>query len=138
VDVFRRFFEQIVQQCQEAGLVWGKELYFDGTKVAANAGKESLTPRFAVEAHLLNLFGAVVEEGGANAEQSNLVEQPGEGQAGKQEMLPAPVPLPTSLSQEEREQLARQNAQRHDWMGREERRIAVSRVTTISARLITL
>jgi transposase len=26
VDVFRRFFEQIVQQCQEAGLVWGKEL----------------------------------------------------------------------------------------------------------------
>src|SRR5258708_38689406 len=25
VEVFRRFFEQIVEQCQEAGLVWGKE-----------------------------------------------------------------------------------------------------------------
>ncbi len=25
IDVFRRFFEQIVEQCQAAGLVWGKE-----------------------------------------------------------------------------------------------------------------
>ena len=29
VDIFRRFFEQIVEQCQAAGLVWGKELYID-------------------------------------------------------------------------------------------------------------
>ena len=35
--VFRRFFEAIVEQCLEAGLVWGKELYFDATKVKANA-----------------------------------------------------------------------------------------------------
>ena len=26
VEVFRRFFEQIVEQCQQAGLVWGREL----------------------------------------------------------------------------------------------------------------
>ncbi len=32
VDVFRHFFDTIVEQCQQAGLVWGKELYFDGTK----------------------------------------------------------------------------------------------------------
>src|SRR5579859_4303249 len=25
VDIFRRFFEQIVEQCQEEGLVWGRE-----------------------------------------------------------------------------------------------------------------
>jgi hypothetical protein len=31
-------------------------LYVDGTKVAANAGKESVKPRFAVEAHLTSLF----------------------------------------------------------------------------------
>ena len=37
VRVFRRFFEAIVEQCQQEGLVWGKELYFDGTKVLANA-----------------------------------------------------------------------------------------------------
>src|SRR5690348_6277793 len=50
VAVFRRFFEQIVELCQAAGLVWGKELYFDGTKVQANASVDSLKPRFAVEA----------------------------------------------------------------------------------------
>jgi IS5 family transposase len=132
VEVFRRFFEQIVEQCQAAGLVWGKELYFDGTKVAANAGKESLTPRFAVEAHLQNLFGAAAEEGGANTEH-NLVEQ-----ADEQEERPAPAPLPTSLSQQEREQLAKQNAQRHDWIAEGGARIAVLKVTIISARLITL
>ena len=37
VEVFRRFFEKIVELCQEAGLVWGKELYVDATKVEANA-----------------------------------------------------------------------------------------------------
>src|SRR6266581_4711500 len=26
VELFRRFFEAIVDQCQQAGLVWGKEL----------------------------------------------------------------------------------------------------------------
>ena len=29
VEVFRRFFDEIVDQCQRAGLVWGKELYAD-------------------------------------------------------------------------------------------------------------
>jgi transposase len=46
IDVFWRFFEKIVDLCQEAGLVWGKELYFDGTKVEANADFDSLVPRF--------------------------------------------------------------------------------------------
>jgi transposase len=32
VAVFRRFFEAIVAQCQQAGLVWGRELYFDATQ----------------------------------------------------------------------------------------------------------
>ena len=35
--VFRRFFERIVAECVEAGLVWGEELFFDATKVEANA-----------------------------------------------------------------------------------------------------
>ena len=26
IEVFRRFFEAIVEQCQQAGLVWGREL----------------------------------------------------------------------------------------------------------------
>ena len=46
VDVFRRFFEQIVERCQKAGLVWGKELYFDSTQVNANADLDSLAASF--------------------------------------------------------------------------------------------
>src|SRR5213080_2428044 len=62
VDVFRRFFEAIVEQCHQEKLVWGKELYIDSTQVNANADLDSLTPRFAVEAreaiqsHLSALF----------------------------------------------------------------------------------
>src|SRR3954468_13699179 len=37
LEIFRRFFETIVEQCLAAGLVSGQELYFDATKVEANA-----------------------------------------------------------------------------------------------------
>ena len=57
LEVFRRFFEAVVERCQAAGLVWGRELYLDGTKVEANAALHSLRPRFVVEAHLRRLFG---------------------------------------------------------------------------------
>jgi transposase len=116
VEVFRRFFETIVEQCQAAGLVWGKELYFNGTKVAANAGKESLKPRFFVEAHLDGLFGEAREETAESAEQEIPQEQRVSSDAGGQEERPVPVPLPTSLSPQEREALSQQNAARHDWI----------------------
>src|SRR5687767_5329154 len=54
--VFRRFFETIIEQCRAIGLVGGKELYFDATQVRANAALDSIAPRFAVEAHLSELF----------------------------------------------------------------------------------
>jgi hypothetical protein len=58
VEIFQRFFEKIADLCQDAGLVWGRELYFDGTKVEANADFDSLVPRFSYEAkaHLGDLF----------------------------------------------------------------------------------
>ena len=58
LEVFQRFFEQIIQLCVEAGLVWGKELFFDGTRVQANAAFATLEPRFYYEAkqHLQTLF----------------------------------------------------------------------------------
>jgi len=34
--IFRHFFDHVVQLCA-AGLVWGEELFFDATKVCANA-----------------------------------------------------------------------------------------------------
>jgi transposase len=52
LEFFRRFFEQIVEMCMDAGLVRGKELFFDSTKVEANAAMGSLGPRWTVEAHL--------------------------------------------------------------------------------------
>jgi transposase len=56
LEVFKRFFERIVETCAEAGLVWGEELYFDATKIEANASLESITPRFAIEQHLQDFF----------------------------------------------------------------------------------
>src|SRR5918995_326432 len=58
IDIFQRFFEKIVDLCQEARLVWGRVLYFDATKGEANAGIPSLVPRFAYEAkaHVADLF----------------------------------------------------------------------------------
>ena len=59
---FVAFSKRLSNNAKQAGLVWGRELYVDGTKVAANAGKESVKPRFAVEAHLSNLFDTEAEE----------------------------------------------------------------------------
>src|SRR5919199_1639771 len=50
LGIFERFFEHIVELCQQAGLVWGKELIFDATKVRANAALDSLVPRFYLDA----------------------------------------------------------------------------------------
>jgi transposase len=56
VEIFRRFFERIVELGFEAGLVWGRELYFDATKVEADASPESMRPRLTLEEHLSELF----------------------------------------------------------------------------------
>ena len=58
LPIFQRFFAHVVELCQEAGLVWGKELFFDATKVRANADSDSLVPRWYAEAkaHLGELF----------------------------------------------------------------------------------
>jgi hypothetical protein len=58
VDVFARFFERVVDLCQAAGLVWGRELFFDATKIEANAALDSLVPRFYHQAkiHVAGLF----------------------------------------------------------------------------------
>jgi transposase len=58
VEIFERFFEQVVDLCQDAGLVWGRELYFDATRVRADADTDSLVPRFyhADKTHLGDLF----------------------------------------------------------------------------------
>jgi transposase len=99
--IFRRFFEAIVEQCREAGLVWGKELYFDATQVKANASLESIAPRFAVEAHLGELFI------------DDTADQPSTAECDSR-----PIELPVPISDADRDQLARANEERHDWLAR--------------------
>jgi Transposase DDE domain/Transposase domain (DUF772) len=104
LEVFRCFFEEIVELCIEARLVWGKELYFDSTKVEANASMNSLSPRFAVEAYLERLFD---DEEVYEPDEGTLQSPPSAG-------LHA---LPTADDQE----LRTKNAAKSDWISREGR-----------------
>jgi transposase len=58
LEVFQLFFERIVELCIQAGLVWGEELYFDSTKVQANANVNGMVDRanYEAEQHLSELF----------------------------------------------------------------------------------
>src|SRR2546423_7449321 len=94
VEVFRHFFEKIVEQCQEAGLVCGKELYIDATKVEANASIASVKPRFAVEAHLNHLFAPEAEQPTEETEQGRTQEEPTPSGPAQQKETAAPRPLP--------------------------------------------
>jgi transposase len=114
VEIFRRFFERIIERCVQAGLVWGRELFFDASKIEANALVASMGARFAIEAHLAARF-------------------PDDDAIAESEPPPPPPPLP--LAQEVADDLAESNARRHDWLtqhgqqqrdvvGRDYRRIA--------------
>jgi hypothetical protein len=134
VEVFRRFFDEIVDQCQHAGLVWGKELYADATKVQANAAISSLTPRFAVEAHLENLFsGESMQEqkselGRIEPDESQLARpahattampsRPEQEEALEREDALVPRPLHATLEATLHEELAQANSARHNWIER--------------------
>src|SRR3712207_5249886 len=99
VAIFRRFFDQIVEQCRQAGLVWGKELYLDSTQVEANAAKDAMRPRFYVDAineHLEVLFP---DDAMGAAEHSGPAE-------------PTPLPLPIDLAPEVKADRAAKNAAR--------------------------
>jgi transposase len=129
VEVFRRFFEKFVEQCQQAGLVWGRELYIDSTKVQANASRDSVKPRFAIEAHLSMLFSDQAEEATGEAEQGEQDTSQVES-ASPQPSQPlekaSPTELPTALSPERRAELSQQNEARHDWieqLGAQDRRV---------------
>jgi transposase len=107
--IFERFFERVVELCQEAGLVWGEELLFDATKVRANADVDSLVPRFYWKAkrHL----GETFADGAAES-------------AWAKPPAPAadePAPLPVSLPAGRAEELAAENGGR--WRLLDERRL---------------
>ena len=108
LSVFREFFERIVELCVEAGLVWGEELYFDATKVDANASLDSIAPRFFVEEHLEGLF-TEEEPFSAEQEQSFTVAEEQDASA---------VAELYELPSAEDETLVERNASKDDWISR--------------------
>ena len=109
LGVFRRYFEKIVAECIDAGLVWGEELFFDATKVEANASIDSTRSRSLVEGRLEEHLEGVFPEGVVpvqEADHSGVIA----GFVGPQG--------------DERRELAQTNARQHRWIagaGRQER-----------------
>src|SRR6266568_2339355 len=145
LQVFRCFFEAIVEQCQKAKLVWGKELYFDSTQVNANADLDSLTPRFAVEAreaiqeHLVALF-AGEEAKQENAKARNISDGPLAEGLPADTSSPSLTTLPTVSTAALQEELAAHNAARHDWIeqeGRKPREVSGQYQRTADLRIST-
>ena len=81
-----------------------KELYFDATKVQANASLDSVKPRFAVDEHLRNLFEETDEESQESNNKQTEHEQTPEN------------PAPEQLCKDVPFDLAEHNSYRHDWV----------------------
>jgi transposase len=78
-DLFQQLFEEIVDRCQEAGLVEGEHLSVDGSFLAANAGRSSRIPREQLaEAAQVKL---TIREYLTELEQQNPIEEPTHQQA---------------------------------------------------------
>jgi len=126
LPLFERFFEHVVALCQQAGLVWGAELFFDGTKVRANADLDSLAPRWyvAAKAHLDTLFA-----------DDPTVSDPPKAPAPLMPQLAAPVRLPFGGAPEVEQHVAAANAV--TWKVLEEHRLDPSRPPSGPYRRIT-
>jgi transposase len=109
LEIFRRFFERIAEECFEAGLVWGEELFFDSTKVEANADVDSLRSRSIAQNHLEELFE---ETGGPEIIEDFATPHPSPPDASAADALPTAVD----------ETLEEDNARKSkDWISREGR-----------------
>jgi transposase len=106
LEVFRRFFERIVEMCFEAGLVWGHELYFDATKVEANASIDSTRSRSLVENRLKGHLASIFPEQA----------QPVEGLAQEANRRRGLAGVVGPTNPQEWEALAKTNARRHRWI----------------------
>jgi transposase len=113
LSVFRRFFERIVELCAEAGLVWGEELYFDATKVQANASLGSTRSRSLLEeleSRLNKHLGEVFSE------QIPFI----------QDAHATGITAVVGPTAEKRRALAQKNARQHRWVaqaGRQQREV---------------
>src|SRR5215208_3277879 len=86
-----------IRECFAAGLVWGEELFFDSTKVEANASLDSAGSRMLLEGRLEGHLEATFPEEASPAREEVAAE-----------LGPA--------EREERRELAFANADRHRWI----------------------
>ena len=96
LSVFREFFERVVGLCIEAGLVWGEELYFDATKVDADAPEGLGRPGFYVEEYLDELFAEEDKGDLLDAEQQRGNITAAEGRRSRLWMSSTNCPPPTT------------------------------------------
>ena len=128
LPIFQRFFEHVVELCQRAGLVWGRELFFDATKVRANAAVDSLVPRWYAEAkaYLTDLFaGDVPGAGTREAPEAAITDQPTRPIDEPDPDRDAPPRLPSVGPAEEERRLADEN--RSTWRLLEQLRLDPAR-----------
>jgi hypothetical protein len=129
LEVFRLFFERIVQMCVEAGLVWGEELFFDSTTVKASASTESVLARLAVVEGVEEHLGELFEDSPQDTDTRPDVEH--------EDALPSPdAVLPTSGDQA----LRTSNLDWRDWIsenGRPDRSVRRGRYRRMSDGLLS-
>jgi transposase len=109
LQTFRRFFERIVELCVGAGLVWGKELYFDATRVEANASLDSMRSRSLMEHGLEEHLAGIFPEEAQPIESAN-----------------TPKPTAVGPAGQEGQALSEANARQHRWLagaGRQQREV---------------
>jgi transposase len=112
LEVFRGFFERIVEECADAGLVWGEELYFDATKVEADASIDSTRSRSLLGGRLQEHLAATF---------------PAEALPAHEEVPSEAVASVVGPRDAQRQELARKNARQHRWIGgagRQEKAVA--------------
>jgi transposase len=111
LGVFRDFFERIVEERFEAGLVWAEELFIDATKVEADAAVDSLAPRWFVEAYLQNLLEEEAIERGEKGVEGPLTDT--------QDARPEDEEPVRFLPMAGNEDLLRSNRTGEDWISRD-------------------
>jgi len=116
ITIFRRFFEAIVERCQHDGLIWGEELYADATLIEANADRDKMLQRFAVEAHLRHLFGEAYQSTNSSEERVPPSETPTPPAPQRAEKAYHPIrQIGTDLPAERLAELLAHQQTRHDW-----------------------
>ena len=115
-----------------------------GRRVNANADLDSLAPRFAVEAreamqeHLAALFASEPAQPESAEESIGNAPLPEPRPADTSSLLP--TTLPTALPEAQYEELAEDNAARHDWIaeeGKQEREVHGTYQRTADMRIST-